>query len=159
MQLLKKFMNEFKEFALRGNVMDLAIGVIIGAAFQAIINSLVNDVLSPLIGLFAQTDLSYLVLTLNDVDIKYGAFLTSVINFIIMVFIIFLLVKGMNALASIGRRKEEDKQKQAVKKCPYCLSEIDIKATRCPHCTSELLVNLEEELSEKIDIEETETTE
>ena len=159
MQLLKKFMNEFKEFALRGNVMDLAIGVIIGAAFQAIINSLVNDVLSPLIGLFAQTDLSYLVLTLNDVDIKYGAFLTSVINFIIMVFIIFLLVKGMNALASIGRRKEEDKPEPDVKKCPYCLSEIDIKATRCPHCTSELLVNLEEELSEKIDIEETETTE
>ena len=145
MQLLKKFMNEFKEFALRGNVMDLAIGVIIGAAFQAIINSLVNDVLSPLIGLFAQTDLSYLVLTLNDVDIKYGAFLTSVINFIIMVFIIFLLVKGMNALASIGRRKEEDKPEPAVKKCPYCLSEIDINATRCQHCTSEILLNLEEQ--------------
>ena len=74
-------MSEFKEFALRGNVMDLAIGVIIGAAFQSIINSLVNDVLSPLIGLVAQTDLSYLVLNINDVDVKYGSFLTAVINF------------------------------------------------------------------------------
>lgn len=138
MQLLKKFVSEFKEFALRGNVMDLAIGVIIGAAFQAIINSLVNDVLSPLIGLFAQTDLSYLVLTLNDVDIKYGAFLTAVINFFIMVFVIFLLVKGMNALASLGKHKEEEEAAPTTKKCPYCLSEIDIQAKRCPHCTSDL---------------------
>lgn len=138
MQLLKKFVSEFKEFALRGNVMDLAIGVIIGAAFQAIINSLVNDVLSPLIGLFAQTDLSYLVLTLNDVDIKYGAFLTAVINFFIMVFVIFLLVKGMNALASLGKHKETEEEAPTTKKCPYCLSEIDIQAKRCPHCTSEL---------------------
>ena len=96
---MKKFLKEFKEFALRGNVMDLAIGVIIGAAFQSIIKSLVDDVLSPLIGLFAKTDLSYLVLNINGVDIKYGSFLTAVINFLIMVFIIFLLVKGMNALA------------------------------------------------------------
>lgn len=139
MQLLKKFISEFKEFALRGNVMDLAIGVIIGAAFQAIINSLVNDVLSPLIGLFAQTDLSYLVLTINDVDIKYGAFLTAVINFFIMVFVIFLLVKGMNALASLGKHTEEEEDSEpTTKKCPYCLSEIDIHAKRCPHCTSEL---------------------
>lgn len=154
MQLLKKFISEFKEFALRGNVMDLAIGVIIGAAFQAIINSLVNDVLSPLIGLFAQTDLSYLVLTLNDVDIKYGSFLTAVINFFIMVFVIFLLVKGMNALASLGKHKEEEETAPTTKKCPYCLSEIDIQAKRCPHCTSELTQeekttpeNAEEELS------------
>lgn len=155
MQLLKKFVSEFKEFALRGNVMDLAIGVIIGAAFQAIINSLVNDVLSPLIGLFAQTDLSYLVLTLNDVDIKYGSFLTAVINFFIMVFVIFLLVKGMNALANLGKHKEEEEEAApTTKKCPYCLSEIDIQAKRCPHCTSELTQeekttpeNTEEELS------------
>ena len=79
---MKKFLQEFKEFALRGNVMDLAIGVIIGAAFQAIINSMVNDVLSPLIGLIANTDLSYLVLTIRDVDVKYGSFLTAVINFL-----------------------------------------------------------------------------
>lgn len=139
METIKKFMAEFKEFALRGNVMDLAIGVIIGAAFQSIINSLVNDVLSPLIGLVAQTDLSYLVLTINDVDVKYGSFLTAVINFLIMVFVIFLLVKGMNALSNLGKRAEEEKPAATTKKCPYCLSEIDISATRCPHCTSELM--------------------
>lgn len=145
MKFLKKFFGEFKEFALRGNVMDLAIGVIIGAAFQAIINSLVNDVLSPLIGLVAQTDLSYLVFTLNGVDIRYGAFLTAVINFIIMVFVIFLLVKGMNALAGLGRKKEAEAPAPTTKKCPYCYSEIDIKASRCPHCTSEIVDDVAEE--------------
>lgn len=133
---MKKFLQEFKEFALRGNVMDLAIGVIIGAAFQAIINSMVNDVLSPLIGLIANTDLSYLVLTIRDVDVKYGSFLTAVINFLIMVFVIFLLVKGMNALASLGHRKDTEAEVPAEKTCPFCYSKINIKATRCPHCTS-----------------------
>ncbi|HBZ64029.1 MAG TPA: large conductance mechanosensitive channel protein MscL [Lachnospiraceae bacterium] len=133
---MKKFLQEFKEFALRGNVMDLAIGVIIGAAFQAIINSMVNDVLSPLIGLIANTDLSYLVLTIGDVDVKYGSFLTAVINFLIMVFVIFLLVKGMNALASLGHRKDAEEEVPTEKNCPFCYSKIDIKATRCPHCTS-----------------------
>ena len=132
---MKKFLQEFKEFALRGNVMDLAIGVIIGAAFQAIINSMVNDVLSPLIGLIANTDLSYLVLTIGDV--KYGSFLTAVINFLIMVFVIFLLVKGMNALASLGHRNDtEEEEAPTEKTCPFCYGKIDIKATRCPHCTS-----------------------
>ena len=88
---MKKLLQEFKEFALRGNVMDLAVGVIIGAAFQAIINSLVNDVISPLIGLFANTDLTYLSVMVGDVEIRYGAFLTAVINFIIMAVIIFLM--------------------------------------------------------------------
>ena len=128
---MKKFLQEFKEFALRGNVMDLAIGVIIGAAFQAIINSMVNDVLSPLI------DLSYLVLTIGDVDVKYGSFLTAVINFLIMVFVIFLLVKGMNALAGLGHKKDsEEEETPTEKNCPFCYGKIDIKATRCPHCTS-----------------------
>ena len=135
---MKKFLKEFKEFALRGNVMDLAIGVIIGAAFQSIIKSLVDDVLSPLIGLFAKTDLSYLVLNINGVDIKYGSFLTAVINFLIMVFIIFLLVKGMNALAGLGRKKDETVTDPTTKQCPYCKSEIDIEATKCPHCTSDI---------------------
>lgn len=136
---MKKFLNEFKEFALRGNVMDLAVGVIIGAAFQAIINSLVSDVISPLIGLVANTDLSYLVATVGDVEIRYGAFITAVINFIIMAVIIFLLVKGMNALAGIGHKKEEQAPAApATKICPYCKSEIAIDATRCPHCTSEV---------------------
>ena len=133
---MKKFLQEFKEFALRGNVMDLAIGVIIGAAFQAIINSMVNDVLSPLIGLIANTDLSYLVLTIRDVDVKYGSFLTAVINFVIMVFVIFLLVKGMNALSSLGRKKDVVEEDPTEKTCPFCFGKIDIKAIRCPHCTS-----------------------
>ena len=133
---MKKFLQDFKEFALRGNVMDLAIGVIIGAAFQAIINSMVNDVLSPLIGLIANTDLSYLVLTIRDVDVKYGSFLTAVINFVIMVFVIFLLVKGMNALSSLGRKKDVVEEEPTEKTCPFCFGKIDIKATRCPHCTS-----------------------
>lgn len=132
---MKKMIREFKEFALRGNVMDLAVGMIIGAAFQAIVKSLVDDVISPVIGLFANTDLSYLVLTVGEVEIRYGAFLTAVINFVIMAAIIFLLVKGMNTLANIGKKKETE-QAPAVKKCPYCKSEIAADALRCPHCTS-----------------------
>ncbi len=136
---MKKFFGEFKEFALRGNVMDLAVGVIIGAAFQAIINSLVNDVISPLIGLVADTDLSYMVATVGEVEIRYGAFITAVINFIIMAFVIFFLVKGINALAAHGKKKEPEKPAAPTTKvCPYCKSEIAIDATRCPHCTSEL---------------------
>lgn len=136
---MKKLLNEFREFALRGNVMDLAVGVIIGAAFQAIINSLVNDVISPLIGLFANTDLSYLTVNVRDVEIRYGAFITAVINFLIMAVIIFLLVKAMNALAGLGKKKETPAPAAPSKKiCPFCKSEIAAEATRCPHCTSQL---------------------
>ena len=138
---MKKFLQEFKDFALRGNVMDLAIGVIIGAAFQSIIKSLVDDIISPLIGLIANMDLSALSFQILDVPIRYGAFLTAVINFIIMAFAIFLLVKGMNVLASLGKRnKEAEPEAPTTRECPYCFSEITIKATRCPHCTSELPV-------------------
>ena len=101
---MKKFLNEFKAFALRGNVMDMAVGVIIGAAFQAIVTSLINDVISPFIGLFGKTDFSSMVLTIRGVDIRYGAFITSVINFIIMAFIIFMLVKVLNKLSSRGHK-------------------------------------------------------
>ncbi len=135
---MRKLLNEFKEFALRGNVMDLAVGVIIGAAFQSIINSLVNDVISPLIGLFADTDLSYMVATIGDVEIRYGAFLTAVINFIIMAVIIFWFVKSMNMLAHIGKKGEEKPAQPTTKTCPYCKSEIAIGAIKCPHCTSPL---------------------
>ena len=144
---MKKLLQEFKEFALRGNVMDLAVGVIIGAAFQAIINSLVNDVISPLIGLFANTDLTYLSVMVGDVEIRYGAFLTAVINFIIMAVIIFLMVKGMNALAGLGKKKEPEKP--AVKMCPYCRSKVAAEATRCPYCTSMLEVKKEDKKEEK----------
>lgn len=135
---MKKLVQEFKDFALRGNVMDLAVGVIIGAAFQAIINSLVNDIISPLIGLIANTDLSYLVATVGDVEIRYGAFITAIINFILMAIIIFFLVKGMNALADMGSKKKEEPAAPATKICPYCKSEIPLDAVRCPHCTSTL---------------------
>lgn len=103
---MKKFLAEFKTFALRGNVIDLAVGVIIGAAFQAIVKSLTNDILAPILGLVAKSDFSDLVLTVFGVQIRYGAFITAVINFVIMAFLIFLLVKGMNKLAGLGKKKE-----------------------------------------------------
>ena len=137
---MKKFLSEFKEFALRGNVMDLAIGVIIGGAFQGIVKSLVDDVISPFIGLFAKTDFKDLVLVVNDTKIAYGSFFTALIIFLIMAFVIFLLVKGLNKLSSLGRKKKEEEKPSAptVKVCPYCCTEIDVKASRCPHCTSVL---------------------
>ncbi|WP_294463705.1 large conductance mechanosensitive channel protein MscL [uncultured Anaerofustis sp.] len=135
---MKKFFQEFKEFALRGNVMDLAVGVIIGGAFQAIVNSLVKDIISPLIGLFAKTDFNDLVVNILGVNIKYGSFITNVINFVIMAFIIFMLIKGLNKLADLGRKKNDVPEEPTTKICPYCLSEIPINATKCAHCTSEL---------------------
>ena len=134
---MKKFLNEFRTFALRGNVLDLAVGVIIGGAFQGIVKSLVDDVISPIIGLFAKKDFNALVITIADVNIRYGAFITAIINFVIMAFLIFLLVKGMNKLSTIGTRKAEEPAKEATtKECPFCYSQISIKATRCSHCTS-----------------------
>lgn len=135
---MKKFFKEFKEFALRGNVMDLAVGVIIGAAFQAIVNSLVADIISPVIGLFAKSnfDSLYFQVPGSEVKIMYGQFITAVINFIIMALVIFLLVKLLNKLTTIG--KKEEKKDPTTKKCPYCFTEIPIQATRCPDCTSQL---------------------
>ena len=133
---MKGFFAEFKKFILRGNVIDLAVGVIIGAAFQAIVTSLVDDIISPLIGLVANTDLSDMVATVGDVEIRWGAFITAIINFVIMAFVIFLIVKAINKASEIGKNKEEEKP--TTKECPYCKSEIAIEATRCPHCTSEL---------------------
>lgn len=133
---MKKFLNEFKDFAMRGNVMDLAVGVIIGAAFQAIVKSLVEDIISPLLGLFGNIDMSDLAFSIGDVSIKYGSFITAIINFIIMAFVIFLLVKGLNKISSFGKKPAE--KVITTKKCPYCYSEIVLEATRCPHCTSSL---------------------
>ena len=99
---MKKMLQDFKTFALRGNVIDLAVGVIIGAAFQAIVKSLTDDILSPVIGLFARTDFSDLVLPLLGVEIRYGAFVTAVLNFIIMAFLIFLLVKVVQFICASG---------------------------------------------------------
>lgn len=145
---MKKFLNEFKAFAMRGNVIDLAVGVIIGGAFQAIVNSLVNDIISPLLGAFVKTDFSDLFLTLVPAELdangavvteavvfKYGSFITAVINFILMAFIIFLLVKALNTIAELGK-KPVAPAAPTTKKCPFCCSEIDINAVKCPHCAS-----------------------
>ena len=149
---MKKFMDEFKTFIMRGNVMDLAVGVIIGGAFQAIIKSLVDDIIMPLISLITGgIDFSNWFIQLSGdqkfatlaaaqeagvATLSYGNFITAVINFLIMAFVIFSIIKAINALDAKYRPKQEEEV--TTKKCPFCQSEIDIKATRCPHCTSEL---------------------
>jgi len=135
---MKKFLKEFKEFAMRGNVIDLAVGVIIGGAFKGIVDSLVKDVISPIIGLVAKEDFSGLAFNLLGVDIRYGAFITAIINFIIMAFVIFLFVKTINKLSQLGKKEEAVVEAVTTKKCPFCCSEVAIEASRCPHCTSEL---------------------
>lgn len=153
---MKGFLNEFKKFIMRGNVIDLAVGVIIGGAFQAIVNSLVNDVVSPVISLatkginFAD---KFILLTTDDVSfatveaakeagyatLNYGSFITAVINFLIMATVIFLLVKGINKVSELGKKKEEDAPTvPTTKVCPFCKSEIAIEAVKCPNCTSDL---------------------
>ena len=142
---MKKFLKEFKEFALRGNMMDLAIGMIIGSAFTSIVSSLVNDIINPFLGLFTgHIDFSNLFIALDGNEyasleeavsagaavIKYGSFISNVINFIIMALVVFLIVKFINRMRDGLIRKE--------KTCPYCQSEISIMATRCPNCTSHL---------------------
>ncbi len=145
---------EFKEFAMRGNVVDMAVGIIIGGAFGTIVKSLVSDVLMPPIGLLlGGVDFSNLFITLKDgattgpyttlamaqeagaVTLSYGLFMNSVISFLIVAFAVFLLIKGLNKL-----KREEDapEAEPTTKECAYCLSTIAIKATRCPNCTSEL---------------------
>jgi large conductance mechanosensitive channel len=128
---------EFKTFIMRGNVMDLAVGVIIGGAFGKIISSLVNDILMPLIGLIiGGIDFSGLAFTLGSAKITYGNFINNLIDFFIIALVIFLMVKGVNSL----NRKPVPAPAVAptTKECPHCFSTISIKATRCPNCTSEL---------------------
>ena len=135
---MKNFISEFKEFALRGNVMDMAIGIIIGAAFTAIVTSLVDDLISPIIGMFVKVDFNNLVATVNGVDLKYGAFIMAVVNFVIVALVLFSIIKAMNKATSLTKKEEEAEEEPTTKECPFCLQEIPIKATRCPHCTSEL---------------------
>lgn len=134
---MKKFFEEFKAFALKGNVMDMAVGVLIGGAFSGIVTSLTENFINPIIGCIGGAEVQGKIHLLGDNYINYGAFITAVINFLIMAFIIFLLMKGINALMAIGKKKEEPAP-ATTKKCPYCKTEIDIEATRCPHCTSVL---------------------
>jgi len=126
-------LKEFKEFAIRGNVMDLAVAVIIGGAFGKIVTSLVNDLLMPLIGLLlGGISFSDQALTVGSAVIKWGAFVQSIIDFVIIAFIIFLLVRTMNRL------KRDEPTTPTTKECQYCFSTIPLKAIRCPNCTSEL---------------------
>ncbi len=135
---MKKFMQEFKQFISRGNVMDMAIGIIIGGAFTSIINSLVNDIINPFLGLFGGMNFDKLTIKLaDDVILYYGKFITNVINFLIMAFVVFLLVKILNSASKKFGPKKEEKAPDT-KDCPYCKTQIAIAATRCPNCTSVL---------------------
>ncbi len=155
------FLEEFKKFAMRGNVIDLAVGVIIGGAFQKIVTSVVNDLVMPFVGLLTgglnfvdqfvilklpegvTADMVTSAAKATELGVttwNYGAFITAVIDFIIMAFVIFLLVKGINSLGELGKKKKEEEPAPAptTKVCPFCKSEIALDASRCPHCTSKL---------------------
>lgn len=153
---MKKFFEEFKAFISKGSVIDMAVGVVIGAAFQGIIKSLVDDVIMPFISLITGgVDFSSWYIPLAEIPegvennltalkeagvavFSYGNFISAVIYFLILAFVVFLLVKAIAGVKGLVPKKEEPKAEPTTKKCPYCLSEIDIKATRCPHCTSEI---------------------
>ena len=152
---MKKMMKEFKEFAIKGNMIDLAVGMIIGTAFNKIVSSLVNDMIMPLLGIFTgKIDFSQLFIALDGnhyptlaaaeeagvACFKYGSFLAGLLDFLIMAFVVFLFVRQINRLRNAHKPEEEPQAPQAptTKVCPFCKSEITIGATRCPHCTSEL---------------------
>ena len=137
---MKKFFSEFKDFISKGHVIDMAVGVIIGGAFKAIVDSFTGDIVSPLLGAISNVDLSAKVAMIGDVELRYGAFITAIINFIIMALVIFLFIKAINKAKKAFEKKEEEPApaEPTTKKCPYCFSEIPIEATRCPHCTSQL---------------------
>ncbi len=150
-------MKEFKEFAMKGNVMDLAVGVVIGGAFQSIVKSLVDDIIMPFTGLFTgNVDYNSWVIEIagGAAKIQIGSFITAIINFLIIAFTVFLALKYINKLnkkleelnrvasEKLGRKEEVEEEKEPdTKICPYCLSEIPYKATKCSHCTSSLEEN------------------
>lgn len=134
---MKNFFDEFKKFISRGNVMDMAVGIIIGGAFTAIVTSLVEDIITPILGIFGGMDFSDVVLTINGSSFGIGKFITAIINFLLIALVLFSIIKAINKAQTIGKKKEEEAA-PTTKKCPYCLSEIPLEATRCPHCTSEL---------------------
>ncbi|MBQ4603394.1 MAG: large conductance mechanosensitive channel protein MscL [Clostridia bacterium] len=148
------FFGEFKKFIMRGNVIDLAVGVIVGGAFQAIVKSLVDDVVMPVISLATKgINFADLFIALDGGEyatlaaaqeagaatLNYGNFISAILNFLIMAFVVFLLVKGINTIADKSKNKEEAAPAApTTKECPYCKSEIAIGATKCPNCTSDL---------------------
>ena len=134
---MKKFIQEFKEFALKGNVMDMAVGVIIGAAFGNIVTSFTENIIQPLINCIGGSEIGGVIeIGSTGNYIAYGAFISAIINFLIMALCIFLMEKAVNKITSIGKKKEE--AAPLTRKCPYCFGEIDIKATKCMHCTSDI---------------------
>ncbi|MCQ2475132.1 MAG: large-conductance mechanosensitive channel protein MscL [Clostridia bacterium] len=140
----KGFFGEFKQFVMRGNVIDLAVGVIIGGAFQKIVSSLVDDIVMPAISLLTDgIDFSEWKVVLGEGEtaatLNYGNFISAIINFLIMAFVIFCIVKALNKLSEKTAKKvEEAPAEPTTKVCPFCKSEIAIDATKCPHCTSEI---------------------
>ncbi len=139
---MKKLLSEFKEFALKGNMLDLAVGVLIGSAFSGLVTSLTDNIIQPILNCFASPDAagaSKLAIKVWRLDMPIGQFISDVLNFIIMAFVIFMIVKGINKLRSLGK-KEQEEVAPTTKVCPFCKSEISIEAVKCPHCTSELPV-------------------
>ena len=155
---LKKYADEFKTFAMRGNVIDMAVGIIIGAAFGKVVDSLVKDVIMPPLGwILGRVDFSKLYLVMPDyegkwvqyptleaaqnagaVTVNYGLFINTIISFLIVAFAVFLLIKAINKLQKLNSDECEKEEKETTKECPVCFSTIDIRAKRCPHCTSEI---------------------
>ena len=138
---MKKFFEEFKKFALRGNVIDMAVGVIIGGAFTGVVNGVSNNFIKPLLSFVTSLGESWGVLADGETAWTFSAagadFLTTIINFIITAFVLFIIIRTMNKLSTVGKKPEAPKA-PTTKKCPYCLSEIPIGATKCAHCASEL---------------------
>ena len=129
---MKKFIEEFKAFALRGNVMDMAVGVLIGGAFSGIVTSLTDNFINPILNVLTGGK----VYSMEDIAGFASSFLSAVVNFLIMALILFCLLKAINKLMNFN--KNEEPKEKTTKICPFCQSEISIKATRCPHCTSVL---------------------
>ncbi len=139
---MKKLWNEFKAFAFKGNVVDLAVGMMIGSAFTAIVTALVNSILMPLISLITgKVSFEQMKWVVGQTEIPYGMFLQAIFNFLAVAVCIFFLVKLINRLTALGKKKEaEEAPKEPARLCPFCFSKIHKDATRCPHCTSELPV-------------------
>ena len=135
---MKKFIEEFKAFALRGNMMDMAIGVLIGGAFTGIVTSLTENFITPVINTVLRVVGGEALYTATEWYGFASNFVSAIFNFFITALLLFLLLKAMNKLMELGKKKDEEPAAPTTKKCPYCLSEIPVEATRCPHCTSQL---------------------
>lgn len=134
---MKKLFSEFKAFISRGNVLDLAVGVIIGSAFGSIVTALTDNIIQPLINLIGGAEIQGKIALPKGQFIDYGAFISAIINFLIMALVIFFIVKAVNKAMSVGKKPEEAPA-PTTKVCPFCKSEIHIDAVKCPHCTSDI---------------------